>query len=111
MTSDHEAVDQSGWLVGVQRNAAGAFEKHREHDPCLDSGEGGTDAVVDVTFERHVAPRSADKDLIGAFEHRWIPVGGALEQQDRWSYGCPHPARWPHSLAGRPARLQARCFG
>ena len=83
MTSDQEAVDPSGWLVGVQRDAAGALEKHGEHDSCLQAGEGSTNAVVDVTSERHVAARPTEDDLIWAFEHRGISVSGAPEQQDR----------------------------
>ena len=83
MTPDHEAVDPSGWSVAIQRDAAGALEKHREHDPRLHAGEGSTHAVVDITPERHVATRPVEDDLIGAFEHRGISVGGAPKQQDR----------------------------
>ena len=48
------------------------LKKHREHDPRLQTSEGRTDAVVDVTPERHVAAVPAENDLIRAFEHRGI---------------------------------------
>jgi len=70
-------------LVRVERDAAGVLEEHRENHPRLEAREGSTDAVVDVTPERHVTARPTEDDLIGMFEHPGITVGGAPEQQER----------------------------
>jgi hypothetical protein len=114
VTPDHQAVDPPGWLVRVQRDAAGALEQHREHDPCLKAGEGSTDAVVDVTPERHVAARPIEEDLIRMFERCGISVGGAPQQQDRCASRNVHITKrcvlWDRTRVVAEWGLQAERF-
>ena len=64
-------------------DVAEAPEQLLEHDPHLGPGQVGAQAVVRADAERDVGVRAAvDEHLVGAVEHRLVPVGRLVEQED-----------------------------
>lgn len=85
VASNHEAVDPTGRIVGVETDAFGSFEEQGQDDARFHPCEWRSDAVVHAAAETDVMARrrSLEIDLVGMFEFDGVAVGSTPEQEDR----------------------------